>query len=94
MGKSTVIAHKSLHTFISRLNLLAAFLKWPPSEDVSGPEKVDNAQVFSFAGFDVGSVSIYAIGFFFFFFCFSMGFSGCSHVGLLFTNEEQEKVGL
>ena len=64
MGKSTVIAHKSLHTFISRLNLLAAFLKWPPSEGVSGPEKVDNAQVFSFAGFDVGSVSIYAIGFF------------------------------
>ena len=66
-------------------------LKGKPSKDTNWPENIQNVQMFSFILCRLHPVNIYA--YLFFFFALNLSSSWCSHVGLLFTNKEQEKVG-
>ena len=67
-------------------------LKGTTSEDVSGSQNTENVQILSFAGFIFCSINIHAAKVFFFFSSSNLSISGCSHYGLLSTNEEQKKL--
>ena len=69
-------------------------LEGTTSEDASGSQNTENVQILLFADFIFCSIDIHAakVLFLFLFFASNLRTSGCSHYGLLSTNEEQKKL--